>query len=171
MALFVEIKTFFLDFNQMETDQTHTLVLLDGPMALRLKEQRQDMAFQIQTLLNTYQIEELKHLLTKRKYMNRCNVYLIYLFHLIQSAGIMTTTIATGYNYLYLIWVGIGLNILASLLNIYEKNNTNIIKKLSQNISDIQKGKFVQEAPMEPPVEAPVEDASPNGKTPLMAGH
>lgn len=151
--------------------ESNTIVSIEdsNPLVQKAKEQKQHLAFQIQTILNTYQLEELQHLLSKRKYLNRCNIFLIYVFHLIQSGGILTTTIATGYNYLYLIWVGIGLNILASLLNIYEKNNTNIIKKISTNIEDISKGKFVQESV----IEDVTADKSPNAKTPLVSagGH
>ena len=148
-------------------DPATFLTIEEGtPLAQKAKEQKQQLAFQIQSILNTYELDELKHLLYKRKYLNRCNVFLIYIFHLVQSAGILTTTIATGYNILYLIWIGVGLNILASLLNIYEKNNTNIIKKISGNIDDISKGKFVQEAV----TEDVTVDKSPNAKTPLLVG-
>jgi hypothetical protein len=57
--------------------------------------------------------------------------------------------VATGYNYTYLIWVGVGLNILASLLNAYEKNNANILKKISKDIQDIRDGKPANATPME----------------------
>jgi len=56
---------------------------------------------------------------------------------------------ATGYNYTYLIWVGVGLNIFASLLNAYEKNNANILKKISKDIQDIRDGKPANATPME----------------------
>jgi len=137
------------------------------PLGQKAKDQKQQLAFRIQTVFDTYQLEELNYLLSKRNCLNRCNIFLIYMFHFVQSAGIMTTTIATGYNYIYLIWVGVGLNIFASLLNIYEKNNANIVKKISGNIEDIRKGKFVQEAP----IEDASNDKSPNGKTQLLAGH
>ena len=67
----------------------------------------------------------------------------VYLFHLIQSAGILTTTIAAGYNQKYLVWVGIGLNITASLINIYEKISNNLLQKLMDNIEQIKKGNYV----------------------------
>ena len=45
--------------------------------------------------------------------------------------------------------VGVGLNILASLLNAYEKNNANILKKISKDIEDIRDGKPANATPME----------------------
>ena len=58
------------------------------------------------------------------------NIYLIYFFHIVQSSGIIITSVAVSYDKLYLIWLGLGLNVIASLINIYENvNNCNILKK------------------------------------------
>ena len=69
----------------------------------------------------------------------------IYLFHFIQSVGILTTTIAAGYDIKYLVWIGIALNILASLINIYEKTNNSILKKLMLEIKKIKDGNYIGE--------------------------
>jgi len=113
------------------------------------------LSIQIQTLLEDHQLDELKQFISRRTCLNQCNLFLIYFFHLVQSAGILTTTIGTGYNLPYLIWVGVGLNIVASLLNIYEKNNANLLKKLEEEINDIREGKPVEEATIEDTTEAP----------------
>jgi hypothetical protein len=120
------------------------------------------LSVQIQALMDAHQIDELKNFISRRSCLNKCNLFLIYFFHLVQSAGILTTTIATGYNLSYLIWVGVGLNILASLLNIYEKNNANILKKLEEEIEDIREGKPVEEATIEDAAEAPPAPAPPS---------
>lgn len=91
------------------------------------------------------EIEDLKKFMNKRHFINNCNLFIIYLFHFIQSAGILVTTIATGYNKKYLIWVGIGLNILASLINVYEKINNNVLKKLMIDIQKIKDGNYIDE--------------------------
>jgi hypothetical protein len=44
-----------------------------------------------------------------------------------------------------LIWAGIALNILASLINIYEKINNSILKKLYLDIDKIKKGNYLVE--------------------------
>ena len=108
---------------------------------------------QVKEILDGNTIDDLKSLLNRRQYLNRCNIYLIYLFHFVQSTGILTTTIATGYNYTYLIWIGVGLNILASLLNVYEKTNANLLKTYLKSIEDIKKGTFTDEAGIEKPEE------------------
>ena len=72
----------------------------------------------------------------------------MYLFHFIQSSGILVTTIASGYNIKYLIWVGIGLNVFASLINIYEKINNDMLKKLMIDIQKIRDGNYIDESPI-----------------------
>jgi hypothetical protein len=74
-------------------------------------------------------------------------VVLSYFFHIIQSAGILVTTIATGYNQTEIIWIGVGLNILASLLNVFEKTNNSMMNKLTIDIQAIKDGIFITETP------------------------
>jgi hypothetical protein len=44
-----------------------------------------------------------------------------------------------------MIWVGVGLNVLASLLHAYEQNNNNISAKLLEDINLIKNNKYVDE--------------------------
>ena len=84
----------------------------------------------------------------KRKCLNEWNMVLIYLFHVVQSAGILTTTIAAGYDMKVLVWVGVGFNILASLINVFEKTNNGISKHLLKHINAIKDGTYVDEGTM-----------------------
>lgn len=45
-----------------------------------------------------------------------------------------------------IIWLGVGLNILASLINVFEKTNNGISKKLMKDIQAIKEGTFVDES-------------------------
>jgi len=119
---------------------------------------------QIKEILEENTIDDLKSLMSRRHYLNRCNIVLMYLFYFIQSAGIMTTTIATGYNYTYLIWIGVGMNILASLLNVYEKVNANLLKTYMKDINDIKSGKFVDEGAVEKPDDTANQPTTPSTK-------
>jgi len=112
------------------------------------------LADQIKTIMDENTLEDLKSLMARRHSLNRCNVCLIYVFHFVQSAGILTTTIATGYSLTYLIWVGVGLNVLASLLNVYEKTNGNLLKTYLKDIDAIKAGTFTDEGAVEKPIEA-----------------
>jgi hypothetical protein len=95
--------------------------------------------------LNNNKIEDLKKFLEKRNCLNNTNQILNYLFHVIQSAGVLTTTIAAGYNMKELVWVGVGMNILASLINIFEKTNDSISKRMFKNIQAIKNGTYIDE--------------------------
>ena len=104
-----------------------------------------DITLQIQEILETNKIVDLKRFIKKRQTLNSCNVCLSYLFYLTQSVGILTTTIGTGYNVKELIWTGIGVNILASLIHSYEQINNNISIKLLKNIENIKNNTYVDE--------------------------
>ena len=106
---------------------------------------KKEVSLQIQTIFDNNELEDLKTFLHKRQCLNRCNTGLVYFFHIVQSAGILTTTIAAGYDQKYLIWVGIGLNILASLINVFEQTNNSISKKLLNDIKAIKAGNYVDE--------------------------
>ena len=91
------------------------------------------------------QITDLKKFMNKRQCLNTCTFYLSYIFYFIQSAGILTTTIATGYKKEEIIWIGVGLNIFASLIYAYEQNNNNISARLLKDIQLIRNGDYVDE--------------------------
>lgn len=100
---------------------------------------------EIKNILINNKIKDLKKFLEKRDCLNKSNQIMSYLFHTIQSAGILTTTIAAGYNMKELIWIGVGLNMLASLINVFEKTNDSISKKVLKDIYSIKNGTYVDE--------------------------
>jgi len=102
----------------------------------------------INTILDNNKIDDLERFIEKRHCLNIWNSYLIYLFHTIQSAGILTTTIGTGYGRNDLIWIGVGLNVTASLINIYEQTNNSISLKLMKDIIAIRDEKYIDEGIM-----------------------
>jgi hypothetical protein len=120
--------------------------------------------------LNNNKIEDLKKFLEKRNCLNNTNQILNYLFHVIQSAGVLTTTIAAGYNIKELVWVGVGMNILASLINIFEKTNDSISKRMFKNIQAIKNGTYIDEgmlidADSKPGDDKPYFEATASEKT------
>jgi hypothetical protein len=100
---------------------------------------------EIQTLFEQNKLDDLKSFMKRRKCLNTTNMVLVYLFHIIQSAGILTTTIAAGYDMKSIVWIGVGLNILASLVNVFEKTNNSISKALLKDIQAIKEGTFLDE--------------------------
>ncbi len=103
---------------------------------------------EIQRIFNNNKISDLKKFIEKRSRLNTANLGLSYGFHVVQSAGVLITTIAAGYNIKELIWVGVGMNILASLMDVFQKLNTSVSKKLYKDIEAIRNGTYVDEGMM-----------------------
>jgi len=128
-----------------------------------------DNTLAIKNLFEQNKLEDLKAFMNKRKCLNQWNLALVYLFHIVQSAGILTTTIAAGYDMKILVWVGVGFNILASLINVFEKTNNSISKHLMKDIQAIKDGTFVDEGSIELPAVKSESDASGDSKKPLLS--
>ncbi len=103
---------------------------------------------EIKDIFEQNKVTDLKRFIKKRQCLNTCNVMMSYMFYLVQSAGILATTIGTGYSIKELIWSGIGLNIVASLCHSYEQVNNNISTKLMKNIQNIKNNTYVDEDTM-----------------------
>ena len=108
-------------------------------------DNKRDITLEIQTIFDNNKINDLNRFLAKRQCLNTTNSYLIYLFHLVQASGILTTSIAAGTNNTQLIWIGVGLNICATLINVYEKTNNSISSKLLNDIKLIKDNHYVDE--------------------------
>ena len=129
-----------------------------------------DNTLAIKNLFEQNKLEDLRAFMDKRKCLNQWNLALVYLFHIVQSAGILTTTIAAGYDMKILVWVGVGFNILASLINVFEKTNNSISKNLLKDIQAIKDGTFVDEGSIElPAVKSESDAASGDTKQPLLS--
>lgn len=100
----------------------------------------------ITSILNKNQINDLNKLLKRRERLNYCNIQITYLFHIIQTAGIFSTTISSSYNIHSLLWVGIALNFLASLVNVFEKINASLSEQALADIVSIQNGNYLDES-------------------------
>jgi hypothetical protein len=110
---------------------------------INLNEKEIDI--EIGKIFSNNKLKDLKRFLAKREYLNKCNSYMVYFFYITQSAGLLTTTIATGYNMKELIWLGIGLNVISSLINIFEKTNNSISLKILKDISKIRDNTYIDE--------------------------
>ena len=108
-------------------------------------DNKRDITLEIQTIFDNNKINDLNRFLAKRQCLNTTNSYLIYLFHLVQASGILTTSIAAGTNNRELVWIGVGLNIFATLINVYEKTNNSISSKILNDIKLIKDNHYVDE--------------------------
>lgn len=104
------------------------------------------MEDEINSILKQNSVNDLKKFIKKRECLNNCNVYLTYMLHLLQTCGMITTTISASYDYKEILWIGIGLNSIASLISIYEKINKSISDNLLENIKNIKTGEYLDES-------------------------
>ena len=72
---------------------------------------------------------------------------MVYLFHVIQSLGILASSYSASTNNTRFLWAGIGLNMVASVIQIYEKINNDQMKNIYMDIQSIQKGTYLDESP------------------------
>ena len=103
------------------------------------------MNSEIQALLNKNTMSDLKRFIRQRQTLNSANWYLKYFFHSVQAAGLLTTSMAQSYGWYNFIWLGIGLNSLATLIHIYEHTNNSISKHMLESIAKIKNGTYVDE--------------------------
>jgi len=108
------------------------------------------MEDEIEKLFKTNKVEDLKRFMQKRQCLNSYNCVFMYAFHVVQAAGILTTTIAAGYDIKELVWVGASMNVIATLIQVFEKTNESVSKTMMKNIQDIRNGTYVDEGMIMP---------------------
>lgn len=99
----------------------------------------------IQTLLNENKVSDLKRFLYRRDCLNCTNIFLMYTFHIVQTSGILTTTIAAGYDMREIVWVGAALNALAALIHVFERLNLSLIRQYAKDIHQIRINEYEDE--------------------------
>jgi hypothetical protein len=104
-----------------------------------------DITIKINSIINDNMVDDLTSNLKQRKCLNTLNIGFTYIYYIIQSSGILVTSIAISNNNQNLAWYGIGLNILSNIINIYKKVNSNIMKKLLTDIISIKTGLYIDE--------------------------
>jgi len=129
------------------------------------QQQQRSMAQNVDDIFDQNRLADLTAILSKRHCLNRCNMGLNYGFHLVQAAGILTTTVAAGYNDRFLIWVGVGMNLLASLINVYEKTNSEMMKRLLKDLVAIKNNTYLDEGEIVPPHKTAADQHDPTVKT------
>ena len=104
-----------------------------------------DVAIQIKEIFAKNQLDDLNRFISKRATLNKFTTFLMYGSYVFQSTGIFITTLATGYSLPELTWVGIGLNMMSTLMIVFEKLNTSISTKILKDIQSIRNGTYVDE--------------------------
>ena len=93
-------------------------------------------------------VRDLNRFYKTREINNSANMVFIYLVHIVQTAGIFITSLSTGMGYTGLVWAGIALNAIASLIQIFEKIGESNSKRIMLDIEAILNHKYVDESPV-----------------------
>ena len=102
-------------------------------------------SLQINNILNTNKLINLKLILKKKRYLSNCNYVFVYLFFIFQIIGILSITISNIYNNTYILCIGVSLIILAMAIYIFEKINNIKLKIIMRDIKLIKNDIYVNE--------------------------
>jgi len=114
---------------------------------------------EINELFEKNKINDLKNFLSRRHCLNRCNSSMMYLFHIIQTFGILASSISAATNDQRLLWIGISLNMTASIIQIYEKINDNQMKRILLDIKSIKNNTYIDESAYIDPEEGNIKNS------------
>lgn len=118
------------------------LAAVDVPAPVNVND---DVSIRIKEIFAKNQLDDLNRFISKRSTLNKFTTFLMYGSYVFQSTGIFITTLATGYKLPELTWVGIGLNMMSTLMIVFEKLNTSISTKILKDIQAIRAGTYVDE--------------------------
>ena len=103
-------------------------------------------ALKINNMINKNKVEDLKRFINKRQNLNVSNQWFGYLFYLLQTASVFSTSLGQSYSNAYLIWSGIGLTSFGTLIHAIINSNTKINNNLMKNIKEIKSGSYIDES-------------------------
>ena len=103
-------------------------------------------ALKINNMINKNKVEDLKRFINKRQNLNVSNQWFGYLFYLLQTASVFSTSLGQSYSNAYLIWSGIGLTSFGTLIHAIINSNTKINNNLMKNIKEIKGGTYIDES-------------------------
>jgi len=99
----------------------------------------------VNEIFNKNKIDDLNNFVKKRSCLNTSNEILSVLFYIFQSGNVFITSLGNAYKNPYLIWSGVGMGTLASILYLLMNNNTKINTRLMTNIKAIRENKYTDE--------------------------
>ena len=102
-------------------------------------------AIKINNIINKNKVDDLVRFMTKRQNINCGNQWLGYLFYLIQTVSVFSTSLGQAYVNPYLSWTGIGLTSIGTLIHAIINSNNKINNSLMTNIKSIKSGNYVDE--------------------------
>jgi hypothetical protein len=102
-------------------------------------------AIKIKNIINQNKVDDLLRFMNKRQNINCSNQVLGYGFYVIQSVAVFTSSLGQYLDNTYLIWSGIGLTSIGTLIHAIINSNNKINTSLMTNIKSIHSGNYVDE--------------------------
>lgn len=102
-------------------------------------------AIKIKNIINRNKVDDLLRFMNKRQNINCSNQVLGYGFYVIQSVAVFTSSLGQYLDNTYLIWSGIGLTSIGTLIHAIINSNNKINTSLMTNIKSIHLGNYVDE--------------------------
>ena len=99
----------------------------------------------IKNIINKNKVDDLLRFMNKRQNINCSNQWLGYLFYLIQTISVFSTSLGQAYQHPYLSWSGIFLSSVGTLIHAVINSNNKINSSLMANIKAIHSGEYVDE--------------------------
>jgi len=99
----------------------------------------------INNIINKNKVDDLLRFMNKRQNINCSNQWLGYLFYLIQTISVFSTSLGQAYQHPYLSWSGIFLSSVGTLIHAVINSNNKINSSLMTNIKAIKNGSYVDE--------------------------
>ena len=140
--LVYQLRTIKLTENQ--TDDLKLAVAVKQRNDLAAKSNpNPELTIVIEDILAKHMKEDMDEFLKSRQCLNIVNGWLICMFHLVQTAGILLTSFAAGTGRTNMVWGGVILNSLASLMQIYIKSHDTSLKMMMSGLKKMKDGTYV----------------------------
>lgn len=105
----------------------------------------EETRIKINNIINKNKVDDLLRFINKRQNLNCSNQLFGYLFYIIQTISIFSTSLGQYNDNAYLIWSGIGLTSIGTLVHAIINSNTKINNSLMNNITHIKNGNYIDE--------------------------
>lgn len=105
----------------------------------------QETAIKINNIINQNKVDDLLRFVKKRENINCSNQMLGYLFYIVQTISVFATSLGQYNENVYLIWSGIGLTSVGTLIHAIINSNNKINSSLMGNIKAIHSGNYIDE--------------------------
>ena len=137
--LLYQLQTIKLTENQTDNLKLAVAVKQRNDLAAK-SDPNPELTIVIEGILSKHMKEDMDKFLKSRQCLNNVDGWLICMFHLLQTAGILMTSYAVAHDSTILVWIGVILNSLASIMQIYINMHDASLKQIMSDLKLIEEG-------------------------------